>query len=82
MSVPPLYETHLTMHAPRSHFVRARYDSEIAEVLTENIASFSASELAAELVKTALPLMQQKDISSPFSSRATDEGTDCACALG
>lgn len=50
-----------------------RYDNEIAELVVED-PDMSAAEVAKELVNAAVPLMQQKDVVSPFSSRASDEG--------
>lgn len=50
------------------------YDNEIAEVLAAHASTCTAEEIAAELVDATIPLMMQKNIVSPFSSRACDEG--------
>lgn len=54
------------------HFVV--YDNEIADVLAAHASTCTAEEIATELVDATVPLMMQKNIVSPFSSRACDEG--------
>ena len=54
------------------------YDGEIADVVAAHMDTCTAEEIAEELVDASVPLMLQKNIVSPFSSRACDEGAfDC-----